>query len=66
MTEPIEPLVYSIETTAKLLSISRCLAFQLCQSGQLPTISCGKRRRLVPKKLLEDYLSGKWQPPKEN
>ena len=48
-----EPLVMSVEEAAKLLGISRGLAYEAARRGELPTIWLG-RRLLVPRwRLLE-------------
>jgi excisionase family DNA binding protein len=48
-----EPLVMSVEEAAKLLGISRGLAYEAARRGELPTIRLG-RRLLVPRwRLLE-------------
>ena len=48
-----EPLVISVEEAAKLLGISRGLAYEAARQGELPVIRLG-RRLLVPRaRLLE-------------
>jgi excisionase family DNA binding protein len=51
-----ERLLFSIPATAKLLSISRSLAYCLIQSGDLRTIHIG-RRVLVPRAEIERIAS---------
>jgi len=59
MSEP--PLVISVEDAAKLLGVSRGLAYGAARRGELPTIRLG-RRLLVPRaRLLE--LVGEGQTP---
>jgi len=52
----IERATYTVPETAKLLGISRSHAYELAQTGQLPTLRLGKRvvvlRRHI-EKLLE-------------
>ena len=50
-------LTLKVGEAAKLLGISRGLAYQLAREGKLPVIRLG-RRMLVPKKALEMLLSG--------
>jgi excisionase family DNA binding protein len=47
----------TVEETAKLLGISRGLAFQAVRSGAIPAIRIG-RRILVPRARLEALLKG--------
>jgi excisionase family DNA binding protein len=48
-----EPLTISVEDAARLLGISRGLAYEAARRGELPTIRLG-RRLLVPRaRLLE-------------
>jgi excisionase family DNA binding protein len=47
----IEPLVISVEEAARMLSISRGLAYEAARRGELPTIRLG-RRLLVPRRAL--------------
>lgn len=49
-------LCLSVTEAAKMLGISRGLAYELVNSGQLPVIRL-KRRLLVPKVALERMLS---------
>lgn len=53
----IERLVLSIEETAKILGISRGTAYLLANTGGIPAIRISKRRLVVPRKALEDFLS---------
>ena len=49
-------LCLSIPETARMLGISRGLAYELARSGQIPVLRLGKRL-LVPKVALERLLS---------
>lgn len=51
-----EKLCLTVPETAKLLGISRGLAYELARSGELPVIHLG-RRLLIPKKALEAMLN---------
>lgn len=50
-----QPLVMSVEEAARLLGISRGLAYESARRGQLPTIRIG-RRLLVPRARLLDLV----------
>jgi excisionase family DNA binding protein len=52
-----ERLVFTIAETAKMLGISRGTAYLLANSGGIPAIRVSKRRLIVPRKALEDFLS---------
>lgn len=52
-----ERLVLTVEETAKILGISRGTAYLLANSGGIPAIRISKRRLVVPRKALEDFLS---------
>jgi excisionase family DNA binding protein len=51
-----EPLCLSVPEAAKILGISRGLAYELARSHKLPAIRLG-RRLLVPKTRLEQMLN---------
>ena len=57
-----ERLTLTILETARLLGCSRGLAYELASQGKIPVIRVGQKRLLVPRKSLEDFLAGKWQP----
>ena len=50
-----QKLTISVEEAARLLGISRGLAYEMARTGQLPTIRFG-RRLLVPRRALERLL----------
>ena len=50
-----EPQVLSVSTAAKMLSIGRNFAYELCRTGRLPHLRLG-RRILIPKRALEELL----------
>jgi excisionase family DNA binding protein len=52
-----ERLVFTIVETARMLGISRGTAYMLANSGGIPAIRISKRRFIVPRKALEDFLS---------
>ena len=54
--ESMAPLCISVDETARRLSISRSLAWELVWAGKLPTLRLG-RRRVVPVKALEELLA---------
>ena len=51
-----ERLCLSVPEAAKLLGISRGLAYELAGSGQLPVVRLG-RRLLMPRAALENMLA---------
>ena len=57
-----ERLTLTIPEVAKTLRVSRKLAYDLASQGKIPVIRVGQKRLLVPRKSLEDFLAGKWQP----
>ena len=50
-----ECLTVSVETAAKMLGISRGLAYEKAKTGELPSLRFGKRR-VVPRRALERML----------
>ena len=57
-------LTLNVPDAARLLGVSVPTAWAMVHSGQLPTIRCGQRRYVVPRKGLEDLLSGGGQSPR--
>jgi excisionase family DNA binding protein len=57
-----ERLTLTMLEAAHLLGVSRGLAYDLASQGKIPVIRVGQKRLLVPRKALEDFLAGKWQP----
>jgi excisionase family DNA binding protein len=51
-----ERLVLTVEETAKILGISRGTAYVLANNGSIPAIRISKRRIIIPRKALEDFL----------
>ena len=49
-------LVFTVEETARLLGISRNLAYELAAQGKLGAVRIGQRRLVVPKAALERLL----------
>jgi len=58
----LDPLCYTVPEAAKLLRISRNSAYDAVRSGELPSVTFG-RRRLIPKAALERKLMN-WQQEK--
>jgi excisionase family DNA binding protein len=52
-----ERLVLTVEEAAKILGISRGTAYVLANNRSIPAIRISKRRIIVPRKALEDFLS---------
>ena len=53
--EKINKAVYSVAEAAKVLGISRTLAYDLANAGELPVLRLGKRM-VIPKAALERML----------
>lgn len=49
-------LTYTVEEAARLLGISRGLAYELVRSGQIPAIQLG-RRLVVPRARLHSMIA---------
>lgn len=60
-----EKLTVSVNEAAKILGISRNLAFAACKNGSLPTLKIGKRI-LVPKSKLMTLINGEKSPEATN
>lgn len=52
-----QPLTLSVEEAARLLGISRTLAYDLVRRGELPRLRLG-RRVVVPRQALQDMIGG--------
>lgn len=50
------PIVLSVPKAARLLGISKDLAYQLVSQGDLPAIYLGRRRVVVPTRRLLEFL----------
>jgi excisionase family DNA binding protein len=50
-----EPLALSVEAAARLLGISRTLAYESVARGELPAVRLGKRL-VVPRRALDQLL----------
>ena len=50
-------LTLTILEAAKILGISRNLAYELAREGTIPSLKLGSRRILVPQNALEKMLS---------
>ena len=50
------PLVFSVETAAELLSLSRTRMFALIKSGSIKSVRIGRLRR-IPAESLNDYVT---------
>ncbi len=54
----MEKIVYSVPEVAELLGISKSYAYELVKLKRLPVYDLG-RRKIIPKKSLEDWLQKK-------
>jgi len=52
---PFTKLLYSIEDTAELLSLSRATVWRLVETGELPTVRVGRSRRVTSAQL-NDFI----------
>ena len=62
MTDTSESLTMSVTDAAKLLGISRAMAYECARTGELPTVRLGGRI-LVPRHRLLALLDGHAEPP---
>ena len=53
---PDEPLTLSVQTTARMLGLSRASAYEAIRTGQIPSIRFG-RRIVVPRAALNRMIS---------
>ena len=53
----VEKLAYTLEETAKALTLSRATVFKLVKSGRLRAVRVGSRA-LIPVKELQRFLDG--------
>lgn len=53
----VERMTLSVDEAAKLLGISRCTAYECVRTGEIPSVSFG-RRILIPRHRLERLLDG--------
>jgi excisionase family DNA binding protein len=51
-------LTYTVDEAARLLGLSRCVAYQYVREGVIPAQRVG-RRWLIPRKRLHAWLDGK-------
>lgn len=56
-TAGVERLTLTVEEAARLLGVSRGLAYEMARCGRLPVIHFG-RRLLVPRHALQEILRG--------
>jgi len=52
----MEKLTYNVPEAAKVLGISRSLAYELVKRGEIPALRIGSKRVVIPKAALEKYL----------
>lgn len=51
------PLAVSLQEAARLLGISKSLAYKLAATGEIPTIKMGERRKIVPLAAIEKLIA---------
>jgi len=54
------PLAVGLPEAARLLGISKSLAYKLANTGEIPTIAMGEKRKIVPMKAIEKLIS-QWE-----
>jgi excisionase family DNA binding protein len=59
-TAQILPLAVGLQEAARLLGISKSLAYKLAATGEIPTIAMGERRKIVPMAAIEKLLT-QWE-----
>lgn len=60
-SDPVEPLLLSLQATANLLSIGRSTAYELVRAGELPVVRLGRSVR-VPAAALRKWLDEHSEP----
>jgi excisionase family DNA binding protein len=50
-------LTYTVEEAAQALGIGKTLAYELVNTGEIPSILIGQKRRLVPVALLNEMIA---------
>jgi excisionase family DNA binding protein len=55
MLQPVPPILLSVDDTCTALGVGRSLVYQLIASGELESVTLG-RRRLVPARSVDDYV----------
>jgi excisionase family DNA binding protein len=61
--EAITRQTLSVTETAQLLGISRAHAYDCVRSGQIPSITLG-RRVVVPRRVIDELLNGAQPQPR--
>ena len=61
--EAITRQTLSVTETAQLLGISRAHAYDCVRSGQIPSITLG-RRVVVPRRVIDELLTGAQPQPR--
>jgi len=54
------PLAVGLQEAARLLGISKSLAYKLAATGEIPTIPMGARRKIVPMAAIEKLVA-QWE-----
>ncbi len=55
-TQKTPPLAVGLKEAARLLGISKSLAYKLAATGEIPTIPMGERRKIVPMAAIEKLV----------
>ncbi|WP_043779474.1 helix-turn-helix domain-containing protein [Deinococcus ficus] len=54
--EPTTPLLLTVPQTAKLLQLGLNRVYEMCRTGELPTVNVGKQVR-IPRQALERWAN---------
>ena len=56
MPNDLEPILYDVAQTAKVLGVGRDCVYELVASGELPSVRLGERTIRIPRHLLEKWI----------
>ena len=52
-----ERAVYTVAEVAVILGLSERLAYEMVRTGQIPSLHLGRRKVVVPKRVIEEMLT---------
>lgn len=55
----VEPILYDVATTAKVLGVGRDAIYELIARDELPHVRLGARTIRIPRHLLEQWIESK-------
>lgn len=56
-TNQTPPLAVGLQEAARLLGISKALAYKLAATGEIPTVAIGEKRKIVPMAAIEKLVA---------